>query len=616
MRTGITFPFSYMHVLAGIYIALFLLMAACLVRKAFTPDDEKAYGYIPRQDTAKRAPFASLAIDLVYVLFLAIASIRVTNALAAIRDILPFDESLYLYHGVKLPEFGPPSVQERLISSPLYSIWYYILSLFESDTLRLYYLNYKVIVTSATMLLYFYMRRLKVAPLIAAVVSFIFLISANNGLRTPVWVVHFVLVVVLFFLILSTFIRSREWRYAVAGCGILLAMFVRPEYAVSFAFFSIVFSVFLIRRVLIERAPKAPALASFLSLLLVAIFVFCILGSPVSNRRSMFAFAQHFAIRYVAWNDIAAEPWTHCWQIASAVFGDAQTVMECAFNNPAMFFKSIIYNTWDYIPNFMHGSVMRLHYFLRPFPYFIIKFLQLILFLTSAIFLFKKRPHLRNISGLAVSRELYLAAGILSLPGLAVGLIIYPRHYYLIVQQAMLAIVLSYLVSHVIARIRPHRIRSVRVSLAAALCIGPLFVFLVPDIVTQRHIRHKEKSAQEGTDYTLLQMRATVEFLRSLEIDKDVVLLELDGGYKFYLGDNYTWVGTWVGQRDKKEPFYDFLATYDVNMIVVGYRLLISAGYADDKQMQEFLKQPEKSGFRRIEVPKTEKYLLVKEGLL
>jgi len=193
-----------MHV---IYISLFLFMIAYLARKAFTPDGEKVYGRVPCQDTAKSPPLLNLTIDLAYVIFLAIASIRVTNALAAIRDILPFDESLYLYHGIKLSEFGPPSVQERLISSPLYSVWYYILSLFENDTLRLYYLNYKVIMTSATTLLYLYMRRLKVMPLIAAVVSFMFLISANNGLRTPVWVVHFVLLVVLFFLILSTFIR-------------------------------------------------------------------------------------------------------------------------------------------------------------------------------------------------------------------------------------------------------------------------------------------------------------------------------------------------------------------------------------------------------------------------
>ena len=173
--------------------------------------------------------FRIRSADLILTFFLAISSLKLVNLYENVVDLGLCGESSYLQNGVELIKRGLPSSQY----SPLYSVWYFLLSRLPVNNLQLYYLNYKALIFLTTILIYIYSRRLKVMPQVSAVVSFLYLISGIHLVNY--YVGYFALLVLLLFLIFTTFAESREWFYCVLGTGFLVVSFVKPEYFVAFS---------------------------------------------------------------------------------------------------------------------------------------------------------------------------------------------------------------------------------------------------------------------------------------------------------------------------------------------------------------------------------------------
>ena len=94
-----------------------------------------------------------------------------------------------------------------------------------------------------------------------------------------------------------------------------------------------------------------------------------------------------------------------------------------------------------------------------------------------------------------------------------------------------------------------------------------------------------------------------------------VNLLEAEGGYGIYLGDNYTRVAEYAKDR----PFLDFLVQRSINMIVVSPGLAGDLRFRNDPQWHSFSNSPESFGFTRVSIPgvdERERSLLVKREII
>jgi hypothetical protein len=106
-----------------------------------------------------------------------------------------------------------------------------------------------------------------------------------------------------------------------------------------------------------------------------------------------------------------------------------------------------------------------------------------------------------------------------------------------------------------------------------------------------------------------LEIRVIIATVRSLQIGAPVSFLAFMRPYYTYLGDNFQ------DAEKKDEKFLELLQQQEINMIVMNDALRNFPMYADDQGLRDFVRDPGAHGFRRIEVPTVDCWLLVKEDL-
>jgi hypothetical protein len=101
----------------------------------------------------------------------------------------------------------------------------------------------------------------------------------------------------------------------------------------------------------------------------------------------------------------------------------------------------------------------------------------------------------------------------------------------------------------------------------------------------------------------------TTKFIRSLEIRTSINLLDAEGGYSIYLGNNFNQ----IEESSKEVPFKEFVRMNSINMILLTDGLRNYLKYQNDPEWQSFLKNPGEMGFRQLTVPEfNESKLLIK----
>jgi len=276
--------------------------------------------------------------DLFVVFILLFSGWKYTYGLQNFLDIALYDESNYLYWGVKLNSFGLPIAEGGL----LYSVWYYILSLFQPENIELYYLNYKIITVLLPILLYFVLRRYSIQIIPSIMLSFFFLISHANFPLLPK-VSHFSLIIVLLFLVFMSYVKKSLLNsLAIACIGTLFSAYVRPELFLAFLFLCLIYIGILGYTF---RKQKKSVFTIFVGFVLVSGILIFSLGVPIGGNRSLMAFGQHFSLNWVQWtSEQQLSPWTNWQEIIHLNFGDIHSITEAVFNNPRLFFKHIISN--------------------------------------------------------------------------------------------------------------------------------------------------------------------------------------------------------------------------------------------------------------------------------
>ena len=91
------------------------------------------------------------------IFFICVIGFFFTRDLELWIDIGIGDEAKYLGDGVNFLRTRPDASW-----GPLYSLWYYSLSLFSTDNINLYYLNYKLMTILPCIALYLFLLKMKV----------------------------------------------------------------------------------------------------------------------------------------------------------------------------------------------------------------------------------------------------------------------------------------------------------------------------------------------------------------------------------------------------------------------------------------------------------------------
>jgi len=531
---------------------------------------------------------SSILIELFIVFILLMSGWKYTYAIDNIIDIGMADESNYLWGGAEIRngEFTTGTVAD---SAPLYTIWYYLLSLWRPDRIALYYFNYKVLAVLLPVLLYILLRRYELSIISSVTVSFFFMISCANLWVWPK-VSHFSAVIVLSSFILASCAKSFATRAGVICIGGLLSSYVRPEMFLAFTLLSTIFIIAVFVEFKKHRSIKV--IIFLAGIIMLTGFMIRIFGWPARGNRAFVAFGQHFSLNWVHWTgNQNISPWNNWRDIIDRNFGNIHNMSQALINNPNLFFKHMASNIMS-IPKSLkiflyHTNVIMPVNFREAGAYLLLGIIVLYILLKRNRLIPTLKSRITENSDLLLFFSCYLMVGFVSV------LFFYPRHHYLIIP-GMLIIVMAAI--FLAGRKRDHEFRDYK----HLLLLGALVIAVTPSSL-----------GLSGTATGKPNLE-TIKFIRSLSIDQNVNLLEANGGFHIYLGDNFSR----VAPVDKESGFNDFIERRQIKAIVLTDGLMNDTRFKDDEDWKFFLENYKCLGWTGLGIPNTNRQFIVDSRLL
>ena len=485
---------------------------------------------------------------------------------------------------MRLETLGLPSADW----GPLYSIWYYALSFIRPDALDLFVLNVYVLTLVLPMGLYVALRRQRVSYLASLLVAVYFLICRANLTLWPK-VSHLALLLVLlgFALVRSTDRRPRTWILASTA---LAASYVRPELFVSFLLLAALALTEAIRGLRSQPQRHGLALVAAAAGLVVVLAFF---GSPMfaGGSRDLVAFGQHYSLNWMGWTGAKASGFDDWRSVVQQNFGPVASVSEAFRSNPASFGRHLLTNAYR-APGLLVAMFAYHVNLLLPARFIPLEAYALISLGAIAAIAFAPRwlPRLRRRLA-TMDPATSLAVAVMA-PELISVAVIYPRPHYLLILGTVAAVWLTVLARNDAKKRAP-------LGTLRALLAGLIVVAATPAV-----------TAMVG-DASMPNLE-TIRFIKELGIDRDVNLLDAEGGCHVYLGDNFHRV-----DPDQKEgEFSGYLIERRIDMIVLTGRYGASQRYSQDETWRGFLEHFGQHGFVALPIPKTNRHLLIDGKLL
>ena len=547
-------------------------------------------------DSAAHARWPLRRADLFILLVLLLAGIKFTFGISRVLDVALFDESAYLHSGTALRHVGLPEAE----SGPLYALWYYLLSLAQPDPVRLYYLNIVLTTILPPVALYVVLRINRVSLVTAALICAYFLITQANFVTWP-RPSHFALLVVMVFLAAAARVRRPSSSVLLTAIGALVAAFARPEYFLAFLLLmagGLGIAVAELRR---EKQVSAwlPAAAAILA----AAALLGYFGLPAFGKgggeRHFYAFAQHFALHWANWTNLPVDdpynPGDNFREIAARYFGNAHTVLQAFRNNPHAFAHHILTNSRTLITRFPGVFLHHQPIFLPPGKpgenmeaRLALLGLVVLLYVRREIWWpFARENFLRH-------RRLLACLAVLCVPGFISCVEIFTHDHYMLLPGTLVIVAVAILLKG-----RDDETEAVRNPAPAYIFLLGLGILAVCPALCRG----------PSIDTPIAR---TIRCIQALGIRAPVRILDAEGGYNFYQGDNYFR----VADSDKKVPFDQFLAADKINMIVWTERLDHDSRYIDDPAWHQFVAHYQGAGFEARPVPGGGATLLVQRQLL
>ncbi len=534
--------------------------------------------------------------DLFIISILLISGWKYTISLNSLLDIGLNDESTYLRRGVNFLTWSPIEPGDVLAeTAPVYAAWYYLLSVWQPDPIQLYYFNYRTLTLIFPIVIYLILRRCNVSYLSSFIISFFLLISHANIIVWPK-VNHFALYLILASFIVATYATFPN-AYAILCFGALLGAYARPEIFVSFILLFLLYINTLVRKVrILQKFSKT----AFVSLIATSGCVIVLLGSPyggqASQERAWGAFAQHFSLNWVEWNNNNdLSPWTNSSEIINQSFGQVDSILEALRSNPVLFSKHIISNL-IHIPQQLR--ITFLNYANLIFPSSFRQIESNLLVAVGGLYIFIKRhhwtSHLRD--NIRLNKEILLAFCCYLIPAFISVFLIYPRHHYLLLPGVLIIIVMAIFLSN------GRNVEQRSFNYIETFSLALIFIVLTPHITYYFGSEMKRPNVE------------TIQFIRNLQLDRghQINMLEADGGYCIYLEQPCHR----TAEYEKQENCVDFLKNKQINMIVISERLQNYNRFKNDYDCMNFLNDYAKFGFTQLDISNTDRKLIISNEIL
>lgn len=547
-------------------------------------------------------------LDFFLITCIFLSSIKLTYNIEHIVDLILSDEPYYLYNGVNLIKQGFPTAEW----SPFYAIWYWLLSLVETskDNINLYYLNHKLLIALTTTFLYLALRSIECNRIIASIAAFIYLIS---GIPV-IWPrpTHLVLLLILLLITIQKYLKTAIFFYYILSITLLFASYIRPEYFVSFLISFILILISEGKRIFIKSSLKIkPILVRFISYTFFSVVLVVLLGIPIaSGNRSWWAFASHFALRWTWSNETNLDPWVDYNKIAAMFFGDADTIFKAMLANPPVFFNYI----WENFKVFFENTFTILAGTLKdgspslkdinPTLNSVIRWGELSLFLFACIQILRKYCiTVKQINSKTFIRLLIITFFV-QLSLIPSTIIIFPRYHYLVINAVLFLILITYLFS------KTWTTKKQQQKLRPILIAGFLLLLLTPTLSQGWCISNFCVSQRQ--DIQKKPLLETIYFIRSLNINQPVNLLAFDIEYRTFLGEQFNR----INPADKDTDYIEFMNRKDLDLIIVRKELNQSIRWVEDEEWKAFLKNFQEFGYQSLEIPNTDRSLLIREKFL
>ncbi|MGC8660518.1 MAG: hypothetical protein ACP5U1_15740 [Desulfomonilaceae bacterium] len=312
----------------------------------------------------------------------------------------------------------------------------------------------------------------------------------------------------------------------------------------------------------------------------------------------MLAFGQHYARNWALWHSDPNNPYTHWEAIVRADFGSVSTPAQALLSNPLAVAHHVAQNL-GLLP---HAVMKTIFSPLYPFSYQTSFALGLSI---AALLLGWLRSMRKRRMQAIFARIIQKHQGfffwefsvlIMLVPIILSIMFIAPNRHYLL----MLGVILG------VGLVAPFFsedmgvVNEVKYASLALICLVPLLLVYPLSLLAQHYGRGQ------------LNLK-TIECLRLLGIKKPVHLLEAEGGYGFYVGENYNR----VAEYDKNTNFFSFLNDSSIDMVVVSDGLSSDDRFNEDPEWLVFIDKPEKYGFIHVDIPDVvNRYILLKRSLL
>ncbi|MBK8983968.1 MAG: hypothetical protein IPM38_17025 [Ignavibacteria bacterium] len=275
--------------------------------------------------------------DYIIFILLLIIGIKLSYHSGNITDIDPFDESIYLYRGTVLNPF----IKHHL-DGFLYYFWYKILSLFTTDNFELFFLNNSILLVLPGLLLFSFLRVMRVNIFPAFIAALLFMFSSANIFVIPL-ITKFAISVILFGFMFIYKIQKPCEKLLGAVLLAFILLYIRPEFILTLSVLSVLFILYVLRQS--KGNPKLRLSLKIFPLVLMIIII--IFFNPVSRHRANISFMQHYS-RDILERETGAiqnlDQITRPDEIMRRDFSTDYSMSKAFINNPPLFLEHMGYN--------------------------------------------------------------------------------------------------------------------------------------------------------------------------------------------------------------------------------------------------------------------------------
>lgn len=538
-------------------------------------------------------PTDSILYLLLGLILLLVCGLRIYSGLEQHMDIQFADEAAYLRFGLDLPH------HLNRDWGPLYAIWYKFLSFFTDDTIRLYYLNFRITAILPPLLLFVFLWRLRVNIILAFFISYCILVS---DLNISIWprVSHFCLILLLLGLIFTTFIQNKTIKLLILAIVCLLCSYARPEFYLSFLLFVflIVFSLFYFRK---RLNTKTIGLLAVFVIIVACLHLF--FRFPSNNffgyNRGVAAFYQHYAFnqKWAGKLNANEDAWLNWEDISKRTFGDCNSMWCVIQTQPKIFINNTLFN----FKNYLFYSTLNVYSYLFPMAVLSWKKLKLLIvvLLTAliAFVLISKQWRSSSKEQFANFYFYLLCVLFFASPTMLSCIVVFPREHYFYLQMMFWIMLFVSLLNPLVKQI-PH----------TKIVFGLLFlVFFVicPDYSKYPFLK------MENANSSLCNVKMVRFLHKNYNIQKHTIFTNMPF-VRGMLSDNFSEVNT-IFDKKKTMPFQHYYDSAKVDIVIVNPSLFRDPHIKEDATWNTFIQQPQAYNFKRVDFSDCELYLLVKE---